>query len=117
MVDYSKLSDLEINARVSYVLHGAISRNHKQELDNGDCDYCNNPADAWAIISDNKITLIACSDSWIACPYGSVIDGDTSEPQILMYAYSRSKATCFADANPLRAAMIVFLMMQDAKNG
>lgn len=134
MVDYCEMSDFEINgliamrtqkvgdftqARGLTFIHeygnpvegyGALCLGWKE------FDPCNNPAEAWPIISENKISLIGCVDMWIATPDATVIDGDTSEPQAIMYANSW-KAPCLAHSNPLRAAMIVFLMMQDAKNG
>ena len=113
MVDYSKMSDFEINSAVSMAMriHSA-SPESKYVVIN---DYCNNPADAWPIIAESKITMLACDDLWIACPSGSVIDGDTSESQSLMYVNSWSKCPCMSDINPLRAAMIVFLMMQEKR--
>lgn len=134
MADYSKLSDFEINKAVAisvgfpcYYGDGSYTNNHglrgaivKGKNDSGifmlgEFNPCLNPGDAWLIIVDNKIALIACLDGWIACPYGSVIDGDTTESQSIMYVNSWNKATCFADNNPLRAAMIVYLMMKDAE--
>lgn len=70
-------------------------------------DYCNNPSDAWPIIFDNKIAV---------APY---ILGESS------IDYKEFKGKWFAmslvdeswnDLNPLRAAMIVFLMMKDKEN-
>ena len=123
MKNYSEMSDQEINMAVAEVLfpdRDVIESKSRPpcacvigQFPNKWVDYCNNPADAWQTIYDNKITLIACLDGWISCPYGSVIDGDTTESQSVMYVNSWNKATCFADKNPLRAAMIVFLMMQE----
>lgn len=130
MKNYSEMSDAEIAQKVFFWVNGELCpKGGIAGFFNGallytssggvrkQFDPCNNPSDAWQTIYDNKITLIACLDGWIACPYGSVIDGDTTESQSIMYVNSWNKATCFADSNPLRAAMIVFLMMQDAKNG
>lgn len=60
-------------------------------------DPCNNPADAWPIILSNKIGINpgTSSDKWAAhyCNWDIAI----------------------ADANPLRAAMVVFLMMKEGE--
>lgn len=117
MVDYSKLSDFEINKRIASLCtiecvvindDGEPVRNIVDESPGSysggdyievDYDPCNNAADAWPIILSNKIGInpATASDKWAAhyCNWDVAI----------------------ADANPLRAAMIVFLMMQDAKNG
>ena len=145
MIDYSKMSDFEINKRVAIALdidmHFFIPESEDSfgigfapsemgpiwqtsanfvgglNVSNGNkFNPCNNPSDAWPIISKNKISLIGCLDMWIAAPYSSVIDGDTSESQALMYVNSW-KSPCLAHQNPIRAAMIVFLMMQDEKIG
>nr|WP_097508944.1 phage protein NinX family protein [Escherichia coli] len=74
-------------------------------------DYCNNPVDAWPIIDDNEIALIPSNDfGWVAIS-GLMLNGCSS------YIDQRLDG-CFqhSDTNPLRAAMIVFLMMQDANN-
>lgn len=111
MKNYSEMSDKKINVGVAF--HLGLSTVILAE--NGQFDPCNNPSDAWPIIVENKITIIACIDSWVACPAGSVIDGDTSEPMEMMYCNSWGSATCVAGKNPLRTAMIVFLMMKDAE--
>lgn len=95
-MDYSKLSDFEINCEVS-----KLTRDNANNPDSGYLvinDYCNNPADAWPIIVDNLLRMTPVvhhgSVSWIACR------GD--------YGVSHEK--------PLRAAMIVFLKMQESAN-
>lgn len=122
-MDYNKLSDFEINAAVFEALHGG-SPDHKEgdggamvlisyegdivggdavevEVERGLFNPCNNPADAWPIIVDKKIGLKPVRwDEWRA--EGSDSCGFVS--------YAR------ADDNPLRAAMIVFLIMQDSAN-
>lgn len=55
-------------------------------------DYCNNPSDAWPIIFEHEISLVVVEDGvWVA-RFGSVFD---------------------ESSNPLRSAMIVYLMMKD----
>lgn len=108
-MNYEEMSDLQINLLVanaigvdaaenSGVVFGAV----KHEGDNvvsvmGVVDYCNNPSDAMPILTENKIGF-----KWVngSCTASSVLRG---------YHESESE-------NPLRAAMIVFLMMEDAKN-
>lgn len=111
MKDYSAMSDFEINKAVDDILHPPKPRHVKAYNSN----YCNNPADAWHIITANKITIIACADKWIAVPIGSIIDGDTSENESMMYCNSFSNAHGVSDVNPLRAAMIVYLQMMEQK--
>ena len=108
-MNYEEMSDLQINLLVanaigvdaaenSGVVFGAV----KHEGDNvvsvmGVVDYCNNPSDAMPILTENKIGF-----KWVngSCTASSVLRG---------YHESESES-------PLRAAMIVFLMMEDAKN-
>jgi len=108
-MNYEEMSDLQINLLVanaigvdaaenSGVVFGAV----KHEGDNvvsvmGVVDYCNNPSDAMPILTENKIGF-----KWVngSCTASSVLRG---------YHESESE-------KPLRAAMIVFLMMEDAKN-
>lgn len=111
-MDYSQLHDAQINMRVCKTLGLELSsyaRIIKQDdatillSDNKTLvDYCNNPADAWPIIVGNQISLMyeEAIGKWCAGkPYW--VDG--SEWQL---------DTDVMEANPLRAAMIVFLMMQ-----
>ncbi|MDQ7883700.1 phage protein NinX family protein [Atlantibacter hermannii] len=101
MTDYSKLSDFEINSAVSMVVRSqAENPESKYVVIN---DFCNNPADAWPIIVSKKICIafdvFAEPDDgggWVASP-AYYIEGERIRHD-----------------NPLRAAMIVFLMMQDA---
>ena len=67
------------------------------DLANGTVDYCNNPADAWPIIVENEITLIS---SWNV----EGVWGATVTP------WNSCEHT-----NPLRAAMIVLLQLNDAE--
>lgn len=112
MIDYSKMSDFEINKRVA-LASGKNIKFISVDVDDNDIgvivgqkhtrqqlsfDPCNNPADAWPIILSNKIGInpATASDKWAAhyCNWDIAV----------------------ADENPLRAAMIVFLMMQESKN-
>lgn len=67
-------------------------------------DPCNNPADAWPIISDKKICLAfdvfaepQDGGGWVASP---------------AYGWETERVR---HVNPLRAAMIVFLMMKESE--
>ncbi|MEB0886545.1 phage protein NinX family protein [Citrobacter freundii] len=116
-MDYSKLSDFEINATIHFghmpcfkvsanycsfetligEMRGFGNYYYKQNFP----DYCNNPADAWLIIVERKINI-----EWHECK------NSEWKPYALNNASTKS---CY-DNNPLRAAMIVFLMMQDSAN-
>jgi hypothetical protein len=106
-MNYEEMSDLQINLLVanaigvdaaenSGVVFGAV----KHEGDNvvsvmGVVDYCNNPSDAWPIIVANRINVYASEGPdfmpWMAGCGGFMV----------------------SNKNPLRAAMVVFLMMQE----
>lgn len=96
--DCSKMSDFEINCRVhSEVMEISGLDSFKAK------DYCNNPADAWPIIVNNSISLECIvvnrhEKTWRAQ---------------FKTAYVKHRVN---HKNPLRAAMIVFLMMQESKN-
>ena len=100
-MNYNELSDFEINKRVAYLVDGikkvvctaSTSGYGSVNVKN----YCNNPADAWPIIVENHITLQAYATEYSAYPL--------SDRDILA-----------TNKNPLRAAMIVFLMMRE-ENG
>lgn len=118
MTDYSQLSDFEINKRVSvaaglnvnmfFDVDEAYARGPVWTSPSGNCyagiksskgnpfDPCNDPADAWPIIDKYRISIINLGeDEWGA----------------------RGVADCKSKRaiheNSLRAAMIVFLMMQE----
>lgn len=123
--DYSKMSDTEIAQKVFFWLSNDLCPNgglaHINNdgfffFDNGNVkrkfDPCNNPVDAWPIIVGNKISIVSLDNKWIAAPIETVIDGITGDSDVCFYASSDA----VFDANPLRAAMIVFLMMQESKN-
>ncbi|ELQ6160079.1 DUF2591 family protein [Cronobacter dublinensis] len=114
-MDYSQLSDFEINKRVGSALGKELMPDDCQDLGlsgfsevmltNGDFkDYCNDPADAWQIIRGNRIGIIPapCPGEWKAAHRDVGEDGTPRH-------FTRH-------INPLRAAMIVFLMMQESQN-
>ncbi|HHT2832354.1 TPA: phage protein NinX family protein [Klebsiella aerogenes] len=115
-MDYSKLSDFEINKRVFESKTSLAALSYPHSADKRSCgykdindiyhwfDFCNNPADSWPIIVGNEISLISrCANGeWKAQLHLGRED------------IFDSYASCW-DKNPLRAAMITFLMMQEAK--
>ncbi|MDU7405616.1 MAG: phage protein NinX family protein [Citrobacter portucalensis] len=119
MKNYSEMSDFEINLAVAHIVIGSggydwnsdkkevylSARDGGEFLPNAYFDPCNNPSDAWKITSENMISI---------CAYKRANPG--------MKSVSWWEADYFGEHitrndNPLRAAMIVFLMMQEAKNG
>ena len=128
-MDYSKLSDFEINCEVFEKLYGGapdykegengamvlisyegdIVRGEPVEIavERGKFNPCNNPADAWLIILGHKLSHINADDEWLCVPDDTVVDGTTGDKVQMIYS-----GDGHVDANPLRAAMTVFLMMQ-----
>lgn len=95
MKDYAEKSDMEINKAVEK-LQGMYC-----EDVNGKyiptCDYCNDVSVAWPIIFENRITVN---------PYDNPSEGWFSTYDTSFF---------IDDENPLRAAMIVYLMMKDSE--
>ncbi|EOI5799784.1 phage protein NinX family protein [Cronobacter dublinensis] len=114
-MDYSKLSDFEINLKVAHIILGSGNYDWNSEnkeiysagidgaefLPNGYFDPCNNPADAWPIITEHHIAVV---------PYRHTL------PQAWPTAFGVVSKFTTEDKNPLRAAMIVFLMMQEGQD-
>ncbi|AZU84630.1 phage protein NinX family protein [Escherichia coli] len=122
-MDYSQLSDFEINVAVFEAIHNG-SPDYKEgengamvfisfegdivngdavevEVERGSFNPCANPADAWPIITENNISIILDNPS-MPCATDNARDlFDDALPNVGV-AYD----------NPLRAAMIVFLMMR-----
>ncbi len=107
MTDYSVLSDISINAMVSRKLYGEPSHEHRLELVNQVVDYCNKPDDAMPIIIENKISIAfdTNENEWLAW-------GDFEFDQCGWDMINEPTIYC-SHANSLRAAMIVFLQMQE----
>lgn len=118
-MNYENMSDFEINKAVSMVVDfgdlvcfvndereavyicevdGAYSMNPV-----GGFDPCNNPADAWTIILENKISIMNSDEAWEA---SIDFNGDLNK-----HGTDEVLTKHIEDENPLRAAMIVFLMM------
>ncbi|MFP8442188.1 phage protein NinX family protein [Citrobacter braakii] len=123
-MDYSKLSDFEINCEVLSVFspdikHMCLSADNSCFYDCGPAgdgwnqidipDYCNNPADAWPIISENRITI----------EYDAEHQCDVPVEWVTAYGIDGLKVHLVAHQpcdKALRSAMIVFLMMQESAN-
>lgn len=126
-MDYSKLSDQEINGLVidalsdgnqahrngvgSFIelLHQVNSVELGEHIERDEVyarfDPCNDPADAWPIISKHRISI--------------EFDGDNStEPQTTWCHTTNLGRTIGTQyqKNPLRAAMITLLMMQESQH-
>ena len=101
---YSEMSDFEINCAVAKALGynrpGFLRAVLAGEESEGEkFDPCNSWADAGPIIHDKKINLYFSNNKNMA----------------QFYQHGFESVQC-EDFNPLRAAMIVFLMMKEADN-
>lgn len=114
-MDYSQLSDFEINKRVAQ-LHGGFALTlavHDEppsgkSFDPGRFDPCHNPADAWPIIVDNEISLNSYSGTWEASyEYDAPIGAFGTDELVTKSVEGK---------NPLRTAMIAFLMKREQSN-
>ncbi|EPH3102077.1 phage protein NinX family protein [Providencia stuartii] len=97
MNKYTELSDFEINKKVAEKL--GLNFKDGVIVKNGEWFYfdpCNNPADAMPIINEYGISLIY-------------------QDRKFQFATNDGNIECCI-ANPLKAAMIIFLCMKDAEN-
>lgn len=103
MKDYSAMSDFEVNLLVAKSALNfdqlsstqCLNKAHVQWADGVNWhkfDPCNNPSDAWPLIVGNEISICKWSGGWSA---------------------DKGALCRVHHNNPLRAAMIVFLMMKD----
>ncbi|EFJ1095350.1 TPA: phage protein NinX family protein [Escherichia coli] len=125
-MDYSQLSDFEINVAVFEAIHNG-SPDYKEgengdmvfvsfegdivngdavevEVERGSFNPCANPADADPIIVENRIGIIPAPENGLWKAAHRKVGSDSTPYHMTQ------------DENPLRAAMIVFLMMQDVNN-
>lgn len=110
MKDYASMSDREINMHVASIIYPESTVIESRSRPPcafvtgsiPDCwvDYCNNPADAWPIIVERKINI-----EW----------HEWKNSRWMPFALNNATAKSCYDANPLRAAMIVFLMMKEGE--
>jgi len=105
MINYNEMSDFEVNKLVAIELlvdggEAGWIDSHSQLVP----EYCNNPADMWPIIVENNIDVISPTSNgteyWEAHKFFA---------DVKIYPLS------FLDKNPLRAAAIIFIIMQEAK--
>lgn len=117
MKNYSELSDFEINKLIAIQLgmkpfcettgwQGLTSEPYVDVIVRGAgrlgaFNPCNNPSDAWPIIVENNIAVV---------PYRH------TTPQAWPTKFGAISKFGTEDKNPLRAAMIVYLMMKDSEN-
>ena len=110
MMNYEEMSDNEINQAITalifdceewplsecgkYFYHCGVDGAGFFEKEVA--DYCNNPSDAWPIVIQNKVTVFS--------------PNDTHDDSLWMAELGEFS---HFSINPLRAAMIVFLMMRD----
>lgn len=110
-MDYSKMSDAEINMAVAAIVFPEREVIESKSRPPSACvighlpskwvDYCNNPADAWPLIEASFISIQFYQGNWMASVNPSQETG--------------FRAACSIEMKkPLRAAMIVFLMMQES---
>ncbi|NQE76653.1 phage protein NinX family protein [Pantoea ananatis] len=116
-MNYSEMSDFEINKRVLEIKSGIRPIGYAHHADKRSAaivdvnnnyhwyDFCNSWADAGPIIQKNNISILI-DDTTQKWSSASVQD------------FTNVSAYKFGNCheNPLRAAMIVFLMMRDAGN-
>lgn len=125
-MDYSQLSDFEINKRVAEVVYKDrdglfVARNlpgreeviivaevNSEYICIAAADYCNKPADAWPIIVDNEISLNSYGSAWEA--------SFEHDSPIGAFGTDETVTSGYEHRNPLRAAMIAFLMKQERLN-
>lgn len=111
MKDYASMSDREIAEKIGkaiglgniggclYIKNGVWTR----------FDPCNNPADAWPIITESRIAIIpdTAAGEWVAFNEFTLYEGD--------WMFASDPAHHSNGKNPLRCAMIVFLMMKEGE--
>lgn len=114
MIDYSKMSDDEICKAAGDAIGlewAELNQNYNGLCywKDGDLFVFNpirDPADAWPVVEQNKITMMHECDEWTA--FGNLSIHHSGEA---------NWEFCEYDKKPFRAAMIVFLMMQERSNG
>lgn len=105
MKNYEEMSDFEINCEVAKANNWS-SKSLVYEMHSGKWNPCQNPEDAWPIITENKISIMFDStDTRYEGEYHEWCDAISSCQKFGIQHQS----------NPLRAAMIVFLKMNEDK--
>lgn len=99
MKNYEEISDFEINCRVHAEVMQISGLNSFKAK-----DYCNNPADAWPIIVEHEIDVIQNNGQDCALATNSAV-----------MMFRGDDVFICQHENPLRAAMVVFLKMNEDK--
>ena len=119
MTNWQEKRDIEINAAVTAIVKNCgewefNGRNFSHcGIDGGGyfvqdiIRYCENPSEAWQIIVENKISIMNDGEDWEA---SIDFDGDLEK-----HGTDETLSKYYEDKNPLRAAMIVFLMINEDK--
>ncbi|HAS0881999.1 TPA: DUF2591 domain-containing protein [Enterobacter roggenkampii] len=115
-MDYSKMSDVDMSREVAKALKLPWSWNGGKTVFVADdtaigrhsFDPCNNPADAWPIIVESGISINHYNGVWEAsfewdAPVGA-------------FGTEETVTTSTEHKNPLRAAMVAYLMMREVNN-
>lgn len=131
-MDYSQLSDFEINNLVALAIGAKVTDSYRvgDERETiyyslgedefcvkrgygsfvSQFDPCHSPADAWPIIVDNRIAIIpdTAAGEWVAFNEFTLYEGD--------WMFASDPAHHSNGKNPLRCAMETFLIMQDSNH-
>lgn len=111
MNKYEEKSDFEINKLTAICLgldYLASACGRFLSVENKMFDPCNNSNDAWPIMIESKITTIDLIEEHFAVANLEFLDGECCD-NVGEWTHE------FRDKNPLRAAMVVFLMMKDGE--
>ncbi|MFJ7174461.1 DUF2591 domain-containing protein [Citrobacter freundii] len=125
MKNYSEMTDFEINCLVAEATgHRPLISQYgwkgSQEGDYtavvaigpngaGTFDWCNSPGCAWEIILKSRISILWIESTGIWCANaGGLVEAN-------YWGWDECPEVYFENKNPLRAAMIVFLLMQEKK--
>ncbi len=115
MKDYASMTDQQINREVQKLTGtGCMVGSGGLVISNGmwrTFDPCNNPADAWPIITSTGISLIKCTVDSVCWSAEIITDIDDVTDNLFQCQSSFD----YQDENPLRCAMIVFLMMKESE--
>jgi len=103
MTNYSKMNDRDIDRLVLKVIYGvhAYDKDIQGCWSRGGFKYTTNPTDAMPIIIENRIGIIPAPEKGLWKAAHRKIGNDSTPYHMTQ------------DENPLRAAMIVFLQMQE----
>jgi len=105
MTNWKEKTDFEINKAVAEI----VSKSSFDASFDAHIEFnpCKNPSDAWQIIVQNKISIMNDGDTWEA---SIDFDGDLEK-----HGTDETLSKYYEDKNPLRAAMIAFLMIYEDK--